>query len=252
VDDAHDHAGTAYDWYLAVHGRDSFDGNGAPILSSAHYAVGLENAMWDGTQLIYGDGGTLLRPLSGSLDLVAHELTHAVTDRTARLVYFGESGALNEATSDILAVAVGTWARGGAVDADTWKFGESIVRPALGRDAVRYLDQPTRDGISRDHYDNRFLGFEDNGGVHINSGIANKWFFLAATSGLGVDGAANVWFRALTLYMTPGTQFFQARTSTVQAATDLYGAGSTQVAAVASAWDAVGVRDLAGGWSWTF
>ena len=237
VDDAHDHAGLTYDYYWLEQGRDSYDGLGASLISTAHHRVNYDNAFWNGTQMVYGDGGTFFTPLSGALDVVAHELTHAVTEHSANLIYAGESGGLNEATSDILGAAVEAWSQGWVIDADTWRIGEDIALPALGP-ALRFMDDPPLDGSSIDHYADFTPGMD----VHFSSGIANKAFFLMVQDpALDMPQATDVWYRALTLYMTPSTTFAQARTATIDAATDLFGAASAQVAAVASAWDAVGV-----------
>jgi Zn-dependent metalloprotease len=240
VDDAHDHAGLTYDFYFSQYGRDSYNNAGATLTSTAHYRTGYDNAYWSGSQMVYGDGGTYFYPLSGSLDVVGHELTHAVTERTANLTYSGESGGLNEATSDILGVAVDSWARGWAEDANTWLVGEDIARPALGA-ALRYMDNPPADGISIDNYANYTSGMD----VHYSSGIANKAFYLMVqNSALDLRQAAEIWYRALVFYMTPSTTFAQAKTATLQAATDLYGAGSAQVVAVDQAWNGVGVMSF--------
>ena len=237
IDDAHDHAGITYDYYLAIEGRDSIDANGTTLISTAHHKRNYDNAFWDGTQMVYGDGDVYFTPLSGALDVVGHELTHAVTEFSANLVYADESGGLNEATSDILGVAIEAWNQGWVIDGDTWLVGEDIATPALGV-ALRHMDDPTADGVSIDNYADYTPGLN----VHYSSGIANKAFYLMATSGsLDLQAAAHVWYRGLTLYMTPSTTFSEGRTATVDAATDLYGAGSPQVAAVEAAWTSVGV-----------
>ena len=237
IDDAHDHAGTTWDYYMTQEGRDSYDGNGARLTSTAHHKRNYDNAFWNGSQMVYGDGDIYFSPLSGSLDVVGHELTHAVTEYSANLVYANESGGLNEASSDIIGVAIEAFSKGWAIDSDTWKVGEDIALPALG-DALRYMDDPTQDGVSIDHYGDYYAGID----VHYSSGIANKAFYLMATGGaFDLEAAAHVWYRALTLYMTPSTTFAQARTATVDAASDLHGAASAQVAAVEAAWSAVGV-----------
>ncbi len=238
IDDAHDFAGVTWNYYSSIEGRDSFDGNGATMISTAHHKRNYDNAFWNGTQMVYGDGDIYFYPLSGSLDVVGHELTHAVTEYSANLIYSGESGGLNEATSDILGVAIDSYSNGWLVDANTWLVGEDIAKPALGT-ALRYMDNPPADGISIDHYSNYYNGID----VHHSSGIANKAVYLMATSGdLDLQAAAHIWYRALTLYMTPSTTFAEARAATVSAATDLHGAASAQVAAVDSAWVAVGVQ----------
>lgn len=240
VDWAHDNAGFTYDYYANEQGRDSWDGNGAAIVSTAHYSSNFDNAFWDGTQMVYGDGGFFFTPLSEALDVVGHELTHAVTERTAGLIYSGESGGLNEALSDIFGATIESFSRGWTVDARTWMIGELITRPVAG-DALRFMDDPTRDGISIDNYADYTNGID----VHFSSGIANKAFFLTATDpALGIEDAADVWYRALVFYMTPSTTFPQAREAAVQAATDLFGAGSSQVAAVEAAWEEVGVASF--------
>ncbi|MEQ1507247.1 MAG: M4 family metallopeptidase, partial [Myxococcota bacterium] len=237
VDAAHNFAGATYDYYFVHQGRDSYDNAGATLKSSAHYSFQFDNAFWDGAQMVYGDGGFFFRPLSLAEDVVAHELTHAVTERTAGLIYSGESGGLNEGTSDIFGAVIEASLQGFVVDANTWKVGEVITLPAFG-EALRFMDDPTLDGISIDNY------AQYNGGidVHYSSGIANKAFFLMSTDpALGIESAADVWYRALTVYMTPSTTFANGRQATVLAATDLFGAGSAQVSAVENAWAGVGV-----------
>lgn len=256
INAAHTNAGVTYDYYSQVHGRDSYDGAGATIISSAHYSSNYNNAYWNGSQMVYGDGdGTQFTSLSKALDVDAHELTHAVTERTAGLVYSNESGALNEATSDIMASAVESWKKG-AVDSNSWKVGEDVYTPATAGDALRYMNDPAAAG-DYDYYPTRYTGTSDNGGVHTNSGIANLAFYLMtmggthprgkttvsvpalnATALTSINMAGKIWYRALTVYMTSSTNFQGARNATVQAATDLYGAAAAD--SVTKAWDAVG------------
>ncbi|HEV7425232.1 MAG TPA: M4 family metallopeptidase [Thermoanaerobaculia bacterium] len=266
IDAAHNFAGNVYDYYKNVHGRDSYDNAGATIKSSAHYSSSYNNAFWNGTQMVYGDGdGTQFIALSRALDVDAHELTHAVTERTANLTYSNESGALNEATSDILGNSCEAYSlNGGTPNANTWKVGEDIYTPGTAGDALRYMNNPTQDGSSKDYYPERFTGTTDNGGVHSNSGIANLTYYLmvmggthpraktavnvtplSATSSTSLDMAQRIWYRALTVYFTSSTNFQGARTATVQAATDLYGAAAA--ATVTSAWDCVAVPGGTGG-----
>ena len=261
---AHNYAGTTYDYYKNVHNRDSYNNAGATIKSTVHYSSNYNNAYWNGTQMVYGDGdGVNFAPLSKALDVDAHELTHAVTEYSADLVYSNESGALNEATSDILAAAAEAWSDG-SVNSNTWKIGEDVYTPGTSGDALRYMNNPTADGDSYDYYPERYTGTADYGGVHLNSGIANLAFYLMVQGGThprgkttvsvpalsstlttSMDMAAKVWYRALTVYMTSSTTFQGARNATAQAATDLYGA--TASAAVHKAWDAVGVPGTPGG-----
>jgi bacillolysin len=247
---AHVNTGYTLDYYATEHGRDSFDDDGRLVRSFVHYGRDYVNAFWNGFVLTYGDGdGVVSAPLV-VLDVVAHELTHAVTDYSADLIYFGEPGALNEASSDIMAAAVEAHVEG--LTEGTFLVGEDCW---LAAPALRYMYDPTHDGISRDHYSTRYIGFEDNGGVHINSGIANLFFYLlsqggqhpnpahrvAPVTGIGIQHATDIWYRALTQYMTMSTSFAGARTATSQAATALFGAGSLQVCQVENAWAEVGV-----------
>jgi Zn-dependent metalloprotease len=268
---AYNYAGNVYDYYKNVHARDSYDNAGATIISSVHYSSAYNNAFWNGSQMVYGDGdGTQFAPLAKALDVDAHELTHAVTERTANLTYSNESGALNEATSDILGNSCEAYSRRcstctvGTPDSNTWKVGEDIYTPATAGDALRYMNNPTQDGSSKDWYPSRYTGTSDNGGVHSNSGIANLAYYLmvmggthprsmstvnvtplSATSSTSLDMAQRIWYRALTVYFTSSTTFQSARTATAQAATDLY--GSAAAASVNQAWDCVGVPGGTGG-----
>jgi Zn-dependent metalloprotease len=263
---AYNYAGNTYDFYKNVFGRDSFDGAGGALISSVHYSSSYNNAFWNGTQMVYGDGdGTTFIPLSKALDVDAHELTHAVTERTAGLNYSNESGALNEATSDILGNSCEAYAKSAGVpNANTWKVGEDITTPNTAGDALRYMNTPTTDGYSKDYYPERITGTADNGGVHGNSGIANLAYYLmvmggvhprakttvtvtplSATPATSLDMAQRIWYRALTTYFTSTTNFSAARTGTVQAATDLYGAAAA--ASVTAAWDCVGAPGGSGG-----
>lgn len=263
ISTAHGHAATSYDYYSAIHARDSFNNAGAQIRTTVHHRVAYNNAFWNGSQLVYGDGdGTTFTPLGNALDVGAHELTHAVTTYSANLVYANESGALNEATSDIMASHVEAW-KDGAVSADTWKVGEDIYTPGTAGDALRSMADPTASG-DYDYYPTRYTGSADNGGVHMNSGIANLAFKLMVTGGThprgkttvnvtalnatpmtSINMGAKIWYRALTVYMTSSTNFAAARTATANAATDLYGAAAA--ASVHLAWDAVGVPGTPGG-----
>jgi Zn-dependent metalloprotease len=256
VDAAHDHVGVAYDYYIFVHGRNSWDDAGANLVSTAHYGESYNNAYWNGNQVVYGDGdGFLFAPLSQALDICTHEWTHAVTSRTANLAYSYESGALNEATSDILGSSAEAWIRG--VSANTWKIGEDAFTPFTDGDALRFMNDPAAAG-DRDFYPDRFTGSEDSGGVHTNSGIANLAFYLMVAGGTHPRGKTSnyvsafsgdityslqvgerVWYRALRYYMNSSTNFVGARNATAQAARDIYGMGAGDT--VNSAWDAVGV-----------
>jgi Zn-dependent metalloprotease len=253
---AHEYAGVTYDYFKNVHNRDSYNGAGATIISTVHYSSNYNNAGWTGTQMLYGDGdGSQFGPFARALDVVSHELAHAVTDTTADLVYQNESGALNEATSDVFGAAAEAW-KYGSVSTLTWKIGEDCYTPGTAGDALRYMNDPAAAG-DYDYYPTRYTGTADYGGVHSNSGIANLAFYLMtvggthprgkttvnvpalnATAMTSIDMAAKIWFRALTVYMTSSTNFAGARTATAQSATDLYGAAAAD--SVNKAWDAVG------------
>ncbi|GMU04812.1 M4 family metallopeptidase [Corallococcus caeni] len=256
LDQAHDNAGFTYDFYANVFGRDSYDGLGTTLTSSVHYSKNYVNAFWDGTQMVYGDGDGVQSSALTVLDVVGHELTHAVTDTSSELIYANESGALNEAMSDIFGASIEAY-RDGAVSANTWKIGEECWTPATAGDALRYMNDPAIAG-DYDYYPTRYTGTSDSGGVHWNSGIANLAFHLMVNGGThprgktsnvvpaldantyaSIQKGAAIFYRANTVYLTPGATFSDARGATAQAAADLY--GSSAATSVNEAWTAVGV-----------
>ncbi|MYL65631.1 peptidase M4 family protein [Bacillus hwajinpoensis] len=229
--DAHYNAGVVYDYYKNAHNRNSFNNNGATIRSTVHYGSNYNNAFWNGSQMVYGDGdGSVFAPLSGALDVVAHEITHAVTERTAGLRYQNQSGALNESMSDVF---------GYFVEPGDFLMGEDVYTPNKSGDALRSLSNPEAYG-QPSHMDDYYYTSSDNGGVHTNSGIPNKAAYLTIQS-IGKTKAEKIYYRALSLYMTPTTNFSAARSALLQATTDLYGTGSTYNS-VANAWNQVGVN----------
>lgn len=259
--EAHYGAAQTYDYYATVHGRDGIDGAGGPAAISSHgynlitstvnYGVNYGNAYWDGSMMVYGDGdGSWLSSLT-TLDIAGHEMTHGVTEYTAGLVYSGESGGLNESMSDVFGAMVERYALGES--ADTWLVGEDAWTPGTSGDALRYMANPAADGASYDYYWSG-VGSAD---VHYSSGIPNLAFYLVAQGGshptrggtalvgIGADAAADIWYLALTSYMTSTTDFAGARTATISAAEALYGASSTEALAVQNAWAAVGVGSSA-------
>jgi Zn-dependent metalloprotease len=278
--DAHYGAAKTYDYYKNVHGRNGIDGNNGPgtttsavggiplVVSRVHFGSSgaYNNAFWYNNQMSYGDGdGTNFSPLT-TLDICGHEMTHGVTERTANLTYAKESGALNEAWSDMFGAMVELYAQGGSPTANTWKIGEQAYTPGNGTgDALRYMDNPPLAG-DPDHYSERLYpgtctpsNANDQCGVHTNSAIANKAFYLVVAggthpqsgvtvTGIGATDGAKIFYRALTAgYMTSSTNFAGARTATLNSATDLFGSGTTQYNSVANAWCAVGVGSCAGG-----
>lgn len=256
---AYNHAGSWHSYMSTKHGRDSFNGSGGVMTTSVHLGNNYVNAYWNGSQTAFGDGdGSQASSLARDLDVVAHEWTHALTDYTADLAYQSDSGALNEAMSDIFAASVSAW-KDGAVSANTWKIGEACWTPATSGDALRYMNNPTQDGSSKDYYPERMYpssctpsSSNDYCGVHYNSGIGNLAYQLLVSGGthprgkttvnvpaIGITKAEKIFYRALTYgYMTSSTNFQGARNATAQAATDLY--TTTEVDAVQKCWDAVG------------
>ncbi len=243
---AHVNAAKTYDFYKNTYGRNSFDNAGARLNSTVHYSTNYNNAFWDGTKMVYGDGdGTTFVALSGALDVVAHELTHAVTEYTAGLVYQNESGAINEAVSDIMGT-VAEYTVGSNFD---WLVGEDIYTPGVSGDALRSMSNPAAYG-DPDHYSKRYTGTQDNGGVHINSGIINKaayllgnggTFYNVSVTGIGVPKLGAIYYRALNVYLTPNSNFSSLRAAVIQSAKDLYGSTSAEATAAAKSFDAVGV-----------
>jgi len=230
--DAHYYAGVVYDYYKNTFNRNSFDNNGATLRSTVHYGRNYNNAFWNGSQMVYGDGdGITFRSLSGALDVVAHELTHAVTERTAGLEYQYQSGALNESISDTFGVFL---------DKGDYLIGEDVYTPNKAGDALRSLSNPGLYG-QPENMSGYVNTTSDNGGVHTNSGIPNKAAYLTISS-LGTAVAEKIYYRALTVYLAPQSDFSDARAALLAAAADMYGSSSTQYNAVKSAWTQVGVN----------
>lgn len=245
--DAHYNAGVTYDYYYNEFGRNSYDNNGASIISTVHYGSNYNNAFWNGSQMVYGDGdGTTFIPLSGALDVVGHELTHAVTERSAGLVYENQPGALNESFSDVFGMLVE--ASNGSTD---WLMGEDVYTPNTANDALRSMSDPGAYGQPAHMNDYQYLPNTEQGdwgGVHTNSGIPNKAFYNIA-SNIGLDKSGKIYYRALTVYLTSQSDFMDARNALLQAATDLYGASSVEYQAVADGYAAVGIGSSSGGGS---
>ncbi len=259
--DAQYGTGVTWDYYKNVHGRNGIANNGAGAFNRVHYSRKYNNAFWSDSCfcMTYGDGdGTTFNPFD-SLDVAGHEMTHGVTSRTANLTYSGESGGLNEATSDIFGTMVEYYAAN-ANDAPDYKIGEKLYKSGSG--ALRYMYSPNTDGASADCWYSG-VGSLD---VHYSSGVANHFYYLlaegsapaggpasptcvagntkkatgsAVLGGIGRSKAEKIWYRALTVYMTSSTNYAAARNASLSAAADLYGSGSAEVAAVAAAWSAV-------------
>ncbi|UCD94782.1 MAG: peptidase M4 family protein, partial [Candidatus Zixiibacteriota bacterium] len=214
----HYYGNKTYEYFLNTHGRDGYDGLGHDLLVNVHDPRYLNNAYWNGEGINFADGdGTYWLPWSGSLDVVAHEFTHAVISYTAGLIYQFQSGALSEHFSD---------AFGCMVDRDDWLLGEEI---GLVGNYVRNMENPNATGHPKHMSDYRNLPYAtDNGGVHINCGIPNHAFYKSATF-MGKDKAEQIWYRALSTYLTPGSGFYFWAGMIVQSTIDLYGAGSPEL-----------------------
>jgi len=235
--DAQYYVGKAYDYYYDCLGRDSLNDAGMALKATVHYSSNYVNAFWNGTQVVFGDGdGVNSLALAGGFDIIAHELTHGVTSYEANLVYQDQSGSLNEAMSDIMATAAEYYVQPTKFD---WLVGEDVWTPAISGDALRSLADPTIYGDPA-HMDDYLYTTADNGGVHTNCSIINHAAYLIG-SNIGADKMGEIFYRALTTYMTSSTNFAGARTTCLQAATDLYGAGSTEYNTVANAFTAVGI-----------
>jgi hypothetical protein len=235
--------------YKEVYDRDSYDDKGASVVATVHYERNYDNAFWDGNQLVFGDGdGKVFVRFTKPVDVLGHELTHAVTQYAAGLTYEDQSGALNESVSDVFGSCLKQRLLGQSVEEADWLIGEGIFAPGVRGKALRSMAAP---GTA---YDDPSLGKdpqvahmkdyvhtkEDNGGVHTNSGIPNKAFHLAATGmgGSSWDGAGKVWYAALTSGIGKDTDFAAFAVATVTAAR----AVSTEAeAAVTKAWQGVGV-----------
>lgn len=257
--DAHWGAEKTYDYWSAVHNRNSFNNSGAAINSYVHYSSNYDNAFWDGSRMTYGDGSGTYFDILTALDVAAHEIGHAVCTYTANLAYQRESGALNEAFSDIWGAAVEYYA---APNKSTWLIGEDIERRS-GHLALRSMSDPNSEGqpdtYGGTYWTNPNCGTptqsNDYCGVHRNSGVLNHWFYILtigksgtndigntySVTGIGIDKAAKIAYRLESVYLSANSTFANARTYGIQAATDLYGAGSAEVIATTNAFYAVGV-----------
>ncbi|CAL9448739.1 M4 family metallopeptidase [Streptomyces sp. enrichment culture] len=252
-------AGVTWDFYKSTFGRNGIKNNGVGAYSRVHYGNAYVNAFWDDSCfcMTYGDGSGNADPLT-SLDVAGHEMSHGVTSNTAGLNYSGESGGLNEATSDIFGTGVEFFANN-ASDPGDYLIGEKIDINGDGT-PLRYMDKPSKDGGSADYWSST-VGNKD---VHYSSGVANHFFYLlaegsgsktingvtynsptyngSAVTGIGRAKALQIWYKALTTYMTSTTNYKAARTATLNAASALYGSTSTEYKAVAAAWSAVNVN----------
>ncbi|SEA17457.1 Por secretion system C-terminal sorting domain-containing protein [Flavobacterium gillisiae] len=262
--DAHWGAEKTYDYFSAVHGRNSYDNIGAAIKSYVHYDLAYDNAYWNGSVMTYGDGSDTYFDALTSIDVAGHEIGHAVCEKTANLAYQKESGAMNEAFSDIWGACIEYYASPGK---STWLIGEDIERRA-GRLALRSMSDPKSEGQPDTYGGTNWKLIEcgtptqanDYCGVHTNSGVLNHWFYILTigksgtndignsynVTGINIDKAAKIAYRLESVYLSANSTYANARTYGIQAATDLYGAGSPEVIATTNAFYAVGVGSAYG------
>jgi len=240
-------ASLVYDYFRTRHQRVSIDGNGITMTVIVNFDNNFNNAFWSAPYMVFGNGdGNAFSDLAGSFDVTAHEMSHGVTENTANLVYEFESGALNEHFSDAFGVSADFALQPASAN---WLLGEDVTTPGISGDCLRNMMDPGASNVAfngqqpRDMSEFRVLGSDvDNGGVHINSGIPNRAFYIATVDeGLGFDQTEAIWYRSLTQYLTRNSKFIDFRLGTIQAANDLFGASAAQ--SIANAMDAVGIVD---------
>ncbi len=252
VTEAYDGLGATWQLWQEAYGRNSLDGKGLPLVATVHFGTNYDNAFWDGTQMVFGDGdGVVFLPFTRSVDVIGHELAHGVTQYTSGLNYQGQSGALNESVSDVFGVLVKQRLLGQSADQADWLVGAELLAPGVNGVALRSMAAPgtayddprlgkdPQPAHLRDYVDTT----DDNGGVHINSGIPNKAFHVVATTlgGNAWEVAGQVWVDTITGDISADCDFATFARLTVAAATARHGAGSEVVSAVQAGWDAVGV-----------
>ncbi len=252
VNEAYDGAGTTYAFYEKIFCRNSIDGKGMRLDSSVHYGHKYDNAFWNGAQMVYGDGdGTIFNRFTLSVDVIGHELTHGVTGTEANFDYEGQPGALNESFSDVFGSMVKQWSLDQTAAKADWLIGAGLFTNKVKGVALRSMKEPgtayddpvlgkdPQPATMNDFYD----GYDDNGGVHINSGIPNRAFALAAIAigGNSWEKAGQIWYAALTQRLSRTSDFKACAAATISIAGELYGTGKAEQEAVRNAWKAVGV-----------
>ncbi len=252
VNEAYDGSGATYDFFYRAYGRSSIDGHGFRLDSTVHYGVQYDNAFWNGRQMVYGDGdGEVFNRFTVALEVIGHELTHGLTQHEANLNYRGQSGALNESCSDVFGSLVKQYKRRQTAEEADWLIGEGLFLPSVKAQGIRSMKEP---GSA---YDDPLLGkdpqpghmrdyvhtVEDNGGVHINSGIPNRAFYQLAIrlGGNAWEKAGRIWYSALCEKFRPNSGFADAMNMTVRAAGEIFGASSPEQKATREAWAEVGV-----------
>jgi Zn-dependent metalloprotease len=253
VSEAYDYSGDTYRYFQQVHERNSIDGRGMKLDSSVHYGENYNNAFWNGTQMVYGDGdGEIFDRFTRCVDVIGHELTHGVTQYEAALEYQGQPGALNESFSDIFGSLVKQYALKQNVDKADWLIGAGLFTKKIKGVALRSMkapgtayDDPT---IGKDlqpgHMKNYYKKSDDNYGVHINSGIPNHAFYLAALEigGYAWEKTGKIWYTTLRDRLQENSDFQDAANLTFEVSGALYGKGGPEEKAVLKAWENVGIK----------
>jgi Zn-dependent metalloprotease len=252
VNEAYDASGATYDFYKETFNRNSIDDRGMRLDSTVHFGQDYDNAFWDGTQMVYGDGdGVLFERFTRSIDVIGHELTHGVTQHEANLTYSKQSGALNESFSDVFGSLVKQYVLRQTADQADWLIGQGLFKPTVQGVALRSMkapgtayDDPTlgKDPQPAHMDDYQDVSF-DNGGVHINSGIPNHAFYIVATElgGYAWEKAGQIWYIALRDRLRKRANFQRAARATFQVAGELYGVGSREQQVVRQGWAEVGI-----------
>jgi Zn-dependent metalloprotease len=253
VNQAYDGTGATWTMFSECFGRNSIDGEGLVLTSSVHYDRDYANAFWDGAQMVFGDGdGEIFRGFTSSVDVTGHELTHGVTQYTANLSYQGQSGALNESISDVFGSLAKQHNLGQSTAEADWLIGAGLFTDSVQGVALRSMKEPGTayddPRLGKDPQPADMSGYveteDDNGGVHINSGIPNRAFYLTAAEigGNAYDDPGKIWYTTLTSgSLSETATFADFAEATQSAARELFGDGSTQLAAVTKAWQTVGV-----------
>ena len=252
VNEAYDGAGVVYDFFQKVYQRNSVDDRGMRLDSTIHYDRQYDNAFWNGVQMVYGDGdGRIFRRFTRAIDVIGHELAHGVTQYEANLNYQGQPGALNESFSDVFGSLVKQWMLKQTADKADWLIGAGLFTAKVKGVALRSMKAPgtayNDPVLGRDpqpaHMKNLYKKADDNGGVHINSGIPNHTFYLAAVEigGFAWEKAGKIWYLTLCDRLRRNANFAQAADATIAVAGELYGSTSKEQKAVRNGWQKVGV-----------
>lgn len=252
VDEAYDALGASHDFFWEVHSRDSIDNKGFALIGSVHYGQDYENAFWNGAQMVFGDGdGEIFERFTRSLDVIGHELTHGVIESEAGLVYANQSGALNESISDVFGVLIKQRVLNHTAEEADWLIGADLLAPQIKGEGLRSMAHPGSaydDPLlgkdpQPDHMRDFVVTEQDNGGVHINSGIPNRAFYLAAKAlgGFAWQGAGHVWYDALCdQRLSSAASFSEFAGLTIEHASKRF--GTDERLAVAQAWSDVGIE----------